>query len=105
MVNKTINEKFNKFNINNENRINEFLVLVQEINKITVENELKINKINEFMEKSKKENIDLIKTVSIQEQKFNNFDLIINEIKNIKEKFYLLMNDYNNKLQINNFKI
>ena len=106
MINKTINEKFNKFSINNENRINEFLVLVQAINKITEENELKINKINEFMEKSQKDNIDLIKTVSIQEQKFNNFDLIFNEIKNIKEKFYLLLNDYNNKMiNNNNFKI
>ena len=106
MINKTINDKFNKFSINNENRINEFLVLVQTINKITEENELKINKINEFMEKSQKDNIDLIKTVSIQEQKFNNFDLIINEIKNIKEKFYLLLNDYNNKMiNNNNFKI
>ncbi len=106
MINKTIKEKFNKFSINNENRINEFLVLVQTMNKITEENEIKINKINEFMEKSQKNNIDLIKTVSIQEQKFNNFDLIISEIKNIKEKFYMLMNDYNNKMiNNNNFKI
>ena len=76
------------------------------MNKITEENEIKINKINEFMEKSQKDNIDLIKTVSIQEQKFNNFDLIISEIKNIKEKFYMLMNNYNNKMiNNNNFKI
>ena len=103
MINSKMNEKINEFNIFNENRINELLLLIQDINKIIEENEIKVNKVNESIHTVEKDNLNIIKIISIQEQKLNSFDLIINEINNIKEKFYLLMNDYNfnNKIEEN----
>ena len=103
MINSKMNEKINEFNIFNENRINELLLLIQDINKIIEENEIKVNKVNESIHTVEKDNLNIIKVISIQEQKLNSFDLIINEINNIKEKFYLLMNDYNfnNKIEEN----
>ena len=95
MINNKMNEKINEFNIFNENRINELLVLIHDINKIIEENEIKVNKFNENVEKIQKDNLNIIKYISLQEQKINNFDLINNEIKNLKEKFYLMMNDNN----------
>ena len=103
MINSKMNEKINEFNIFNENRINELLLLIQDINKIIEENEIKVNKVNESIHTVEKDNLNIIKVISIQEQKLNSFDLIISEINNIKEKFYLLMNDYNfnNKIEEN----
>ena len=85
----------------NENRIGELLSLIQNINQIIGQNELKITKINENIENIQKDNLNLIKIVSFQEQKFNNFELINNEINSIKEKIRILIDDYNNKLENN----
>jgi hypothetical protein len=95
IINNKMDEKINEFNIFNENRINELLILIQDINKIIEENEIKINKVNDNLQSIQKDNLNIIKIISIQEQKLNNFDLIYNEINNIKEKYYLLLNDYN----------
>ena len=108
IINNKMNEKINEFNIFNENRINELLILIQDINKIIEENEIKINKVNDNMKSMQKDNFNLSKILSIQEQKFNSIDLIISEINNIKEKIYLLVNDYNitgntNKNNLNEF--
>ena len=91
LINNRINGKFNEFNIHNENRINELLVLIQDTHKIIEENETKINKINNSIKNTQKDNIDIIKYISIQSQKFNSLEIIFNEIKNIKEKFNFLM--------------
>ena len=102
MIDNKMNEKINEINIFNENRINELLVLIHDINKIIEENEIKINKFNENVEKIQKDNINIIKYISVQEQKFNSFELIINEINNLKEKFFLLNDfNYNNKIEDN----
>ena len=102
MTDNKMNEKINEINIFNENRINELLVLIHDINKIIEENEIKINKFNENVEKIQKDNISIIKYISVQEQKFNRFELIINEINNLKEKFFLLNDfNYNNKIEDN----
>ena len=99
LINNRISEKINEFNIHNENRINELLVLIQDTHKIIEENETKINKINNSIKKTQKDNIDIIKYISIQSQKFNSLEVLFNEIKNIKEKFNFLigncMNDKN----------
>ena len=94
LINNRINGKFNEFNILNENRINELLVLIQDTHKIIEENETKINKINNSIKKTQKDNIDIIKYISIQSQKFNSLEIIFNEIKNIKEKFNFLMGNF-----------
>ena len=102
MIDNKMNEKINEINIFNENRINELLVLIHDINKIIEENEIKINKFNENVEKIQKDNINIIKYISVQEQKFNSFELIINEINNLKKKFFLLNDfNYNNKIEDN----
>ena len=107
MINNKMNEKINEFNIFNENRINELLVLMHDINKIIEENEIKVNKFNEKVEKMQKDNLNIIKYISLQEQKINNFDLIMNEINNLKEKFYLMMNDnnFNNNIIEDSFNL
>ena len=94
LISNRINWKFNEFNIHNENRINELLVLIQDTHKIIEENETKINKINNSIIKTEKDNIDIIKYISIQSQKFNSLEIIFNEIKNIKEKFNFLMGNF-----------
>ena len=93
IINNQINEKINKFNYLNENRINELLALFQDINKIIEQNENKVNKLNENVEKVQSDNLNIIKHISIQEQKFKTFDLIMKEFNNLKEKFYLIMNN------------
>ena len=98
MINNKINEKMNEYNIYNENRINEFLVLVHDINQIIEKNEIKLNKYYENVEKVQADNLNIIKFISVQEQKFNSLDLIMNEFNNMKEKFYLINNNFNNNL-------
>ena len=92
-------EKINEFNIFNENKIGELLELIQSINKIMEQNDFKMIKFNENLQNIQKDNLNLLKIISIQEQKFNNFDLINNEINSIKEKIRILIEDYNNKLE------
>ena len=105
LINNRINGKFNEFNIHNENRINELLVLIRDTHKIIEENETKINAINNSIKKSQKDNIDIIKYISIQSQKFNSLEIILNEIKNIKEKFNFLMSNYMHDKKKENFNI
>ena len=95
MINNKMNEKISELNIFNENRINELLVLIHDINKIIEENENKVNRVYENLDKIQKDNLNIVKYISVQDQKFNSFELIMNEISNLKEKFYLIMNDNN----------
>ena len=41
----------------------------------------------------------MVKIISVQEQKFNSFELINNEINSIKEKIRILIDDYDNKIE------
>ena len=95
MINKIMNERIDKINIFNENRINELLIMIRDINKIIEENENKVNKVDEIIENIQKDNLNIIKYISVQNQKINGVDIIMNEINNLKEKFYLIMNDNN----------
>ncbi len=99
IINNKLNEKINEFNIFNENNISELLSLIQNINSIIEENEFKVNNINENIQNIQKDNLQLLKIISIQEQKFNNFELINNEINSIKEKIRILIDDYNIKIE------
>ena len=99
IINNKLNEKINEFNIFNENKISELLSLIQNINSIIEENEFKVNNINENIQNIQKDNLQLFKIISIQEQKFNNFELINNEINSIKEKIRILIDDYNIKIE------
>ena len=102
IINNKLTEKINEFNIFNENRISELLNLIQNINSIIEQNEFKISKINENIQNIQKDNLNMVKILSVQEQKFNSFELINNEINGIKEKIRILIDDYNNNIE-NNF--
>ena len=99
IINNKLTEKINEFNIFNENKIGELLELIQSINKIMEQNDFKMIKFNENLQNIQKDNLNLVKIISVQEQKFNSFDLINNEINSIKEKIRILIEDYNNKLE------
>ena len=99
IINNKLEEKINEFNIFNENKINELIELIQNINKIIEQNNFKIIKFNENLQNIQKDNLNLVKIISVQEQKFNSFDLINNEINSIKEKIRILIDNYNNKLE------
>ena len=99
IINNKLTEKINEFNVFNEKRISELLSLIQNINSVLEENEFKINKINDNIQNIQKDNLNLIKIISIQEQKFNSFELINNEINSIKEKIRILIDDYNLKIE------
>jgi hypothetical protein len=99
IINNKLTEKINEFNIFNENRISEILGLIQNINKVIELNDCKMIKFNENIQNMQKDNLNMIKMITIQEQKFNSFDLINNEINGMKEKIRILIDDYNNKLE------
>ena len=99
IINNKLTEKINEFNIFNENRISELLSLIQNINSIIEQNEFKIVKINENIQNIQKDNLNIVKIISIQEQKFNSFELINNEINSMKEKIRILTDDYNIKIE------
>ena len=60
-----------------------------------------LEKLNEDIKVIQKDNLNMIKILTIQEQKFNNFELINNDINSIKEKIRILIDDYNIKLENN----
>jgi len=99
IINNKLTEKINEFNIFNENRISELLALIQNINSIIEQNEFKVSKINENIQNIQKDNLNMVKIISVQEQKFNSFELINNEINSIKEKIRILIDDYDNKIE------
>ena len=82
-----IQEKIYSANVDNENKINELLNLIQEINKIVEENENKINLLNINFNKFQNDNVNVIQMLSIQEEKINSIDFMNEEIKKLKMKF------------------
>ena len=82
-----IQEKIYSANVDNENKINELLNLIQEINKIVEENENKINSLNTNFNKFQNDNVNVIQMLSIQEEKINSIDFVNEEIKKLKLKF------------------
>ena len=80
-------EKIYSANVENENKINELLNLIQEINKIVEENENKINILSTNFNKFQNDNVNVIQMLSIQEEKINSIDFMNEEIKKLKMKF------------------
>jgi len=85
-MDEIIQEKIYNSNIDNENKINELLNLIHDINKILEENENKINLINKNFTKFQNDNINIIQMLSIQEEKINNIDFLNDEINKLKIK-------------------
>ena len=74
MIDQIIKEKLNSINIQTQNKINEILNVIQDINKITEENEFAINELKEHFRKIHQENIDVIKEMIIQTEKLKQID-------------------------------
>ena len=95
----------NKLNeIYNNNKINEMLSLIEDINKIVEDNEFNINEQNENIRKIQNDNLTLIKIVAVHSEKINNIDYILNELTNLKNKYFKILSIVNNVNNANNEK-
>ena len=86
-MDELIQEKIYNANVDNENKINELLNLIQEINKIVEENENKINLLSTNFNKFQNDNVNVIQMLSIQDEKINSIDFVNEEIQKLKLKF------------------
>ena len=87
----------NKLNeIYSNNKISEMLYLIEDINKIAEDNEFNINEQNENIRKIQNDNLTLIKIVAVHSEKINNIDYILNELSNLKNKFFQIESVVNN---------
>ena len=87
----------NKLNeIYSNNKISEMLYLIEDINKIAEDNEFNINEQNENIRKIQNDNLTLIKIVAVHSEKINNIDYILNELSNLKNKFFQIESAVNN---------
>ena len=102
-IDEYIQEKIFNSNIDNENKINELLNLIHDINKIVEENENKINLINSNFNKFQNDNVNIIQMLSIQEEKINNIDFIYEEIKKLKMKLNDLASSFDDKNEEDKF--
>ena len=90
-------------NIENENKINELLNLIQDINKIVEENENKINIINSNFNKFQNDSVNIIQMLSIQEERIKKIDFLIDEVKKLKIKFNELASSFVDKNEEDKF--
>ena len=87
----------NKLNeIYDNNKISEMLYLIEDINKIAEDNEFNINEQNENIRKIQNDNLTLIKIVAVHSEKINNIDYILNELTNLKNKYFQILSVINN---------
>ena len=97
-IEKYIQEKIYNTNIDNENKINELLNLIQDINKIIEDNENKINIMSSNFNEFQKDNINIIEMVSVQDEKFKKLDFMVQEFQKLKT----MINDINSTLEDKN---
>ena len=82
--------------IYNNNKIKEILKLIEDINKVAEDNEFNINEQNENIRKIQNDNLTLIKVVAIHSEKINSIDYILNELANLKNKYFKIVNSSDN---------
>ena len=78
------------------NKIKEILKLIEDINKVAEDNEFNINEQNENIRKIQNDNLTLIKVVAIHSEKINSIDYILNELTNLKNKYFKIVNSSDN---------
>ena len=91
IITEIIEDKINSINIHTENKLEEVLNVIQDINKITEENEFSINEMKENFRQLQNDNIDIIKQVSIHSEKLKTLSFLISQISELKEKFNSLI--------------
>ena len=82
--------------IYSNNKIKEILKLIEDINKVAEDNEFNINEQNENIRKIQNDNLTLIKVVAIHSEKINSIDYIINELTNLKNRYFKIVNSSDN---------
>ena len=92
VIDGLIKEKLSSNNIQIENKLNNILNVIEDLNKIVEENEYSINEIKANFRKIQQDNIDVIKEMSIQTEKYNQIDFLIEQISQLKEKYGKLLN-------------
>ena len=102
-LDELINEKIYNMSIDNENKINELLNLIHDINKILEENENKINSITVNFNKFQNDNIDIIQMISIYEEKISSIDYLNNEINEIKMRIKNLNTHFDDQYEEEKF--
>ena len=102
-IDEFIQEKIYNANVDNENKINELLNLIQEINKIVEDNENKINLLSTNFNKFQNDNVNVIQMLSIQDEKINSIDFVNEEIKKLKLKFNEIASFFEDKNEEDKF--
>ena len=82
-----IKEQMYNMNMQNENKVNELLNLIQDVNKLFEETENDVNQLKNNYNKLQCDNLNLIRSLSIQSEKLKNIDFILQEVKLLKIKF------------------
>lgn len=82
-----IKEQMYNMNMQNENKVNELLNLIQDVNKLFEETENDVNQLKNNYNKIQCDNLNLIRSLSIQSEKLKNIDFILQEVKLLKIKF------------------
>lgn len=82
-----IENKLININVEHENKINEVLNILQEINKITEENEFNINEQKENIRKIDNDYVNVIKIVAKQTEKLSQIDYLLDEFNKLKQTF------------------
>ena len=95
--NELMEEKIYNANMDNENKINEVLNLIRDLNKILEENENKTNSLINNFNKFQNDNINIIQMMSIQEEKINNIDFLYEEITKLKNEIHNLASNFDDK--------
>ena len=95
--NELMEEKIYNANMDNENKINEVLNLIRDLNKILEENENKTNSLINNFNKFQNDNINIIQMMSIQEEKINNIDFLYEEITKLKNEIRNLASNFDDK--------
>ena len=101
--NEIVEEKLYNASMDNENKINELLNLIHDLNNILEENENKINSLTNSFNKFQNDNINIIQSLSIQEEKINNIDYLYEEIHKLKNEIHNLVSNLEDKNEEDKF--
>jgi len=101
--NELIEEKIYNASVDNENKINELLNLIHDLNKILEENENKINYLTDNFNKFQNDNINIIQMMSIHDEKINNIDFLYEEIHKLKNEIHNLASSFDDNNEEDKF--
>ena len=101
--NELMEEKIYNASIDNENKINELLNLIHDLNKILEENENKINYLTDNFNKFQNDNINIIQMMSIHDEKINNIDFLYEEIHKLKNEIHNLASSFDDNNEEDKF--